>query len=60
MLAEHPMNNFSAMDKRIYEQNIKVGVVDFIKNELQPAFDGLDQAFEETSKFLEPFEQTTN
>ena len=37
-LVEHPMNKLSEMEERIREQNIQVGVVNMIKDKVQPAF----------------------
>ena len=42
-LVEHPLNNFTSMDQRIFEGIIKPKVLDMIKNDVQGLFEEIEQ-----------------
>lgn len=52
-LVEHPKNDFGAMDQQIYERNIQAGVIQMIKNEVQPVFSKMESAFQALIEMLQ-------
>ena len=57
-LVEHPMNKLSEMEERIREQNIQVGVVNMIKDKVQPAFTEMDKSFQALATHVAPLDST--
>lgn len=56
---EHPLNDFDAMDPKIFDGIIKPKVIDQIKNEIQMSFGEVEQSFQIVQDLLIQMKQSS-